>query len=60
MLDLKNIHLRYDATEVLKGVSLHIEQGEIICLLGQSGSGKTSLLRVIAGLEQESQGKYIQ
>lgn len=56
MLDLKNIHLRYDATEVLKGVSLHIEQGEIICLLGQSGSGKTSFLRVIAGLEQESQG----
>jgi len=56
MLDLKNIHLRYDATEVLKGVSLHIKQGEIICLLGQSGSGKTSLLRVIAGLEQESQG----
>lgn len=59
MLDLNNIHLRYDATEVLKGVSLHVEQGEIICLLGQSGSGKTSLLRVIAGLEQESQGSIV-
>ncbi|MCA9885971.1 MAG: ABC transporter ATP-binding protein [Anaerolineae bacterium] len=59
MLELKNVHLSYGPNEVLKGISLNIGQGEIICLLGQSGSGKTSLLRVIAGLEQETRGSIV-
>ncbi|MCA9891528.1 MAG: ABC transporter ATP-binding protein [Anaerolineae bacterium] len=59
MLELKNVHLSYGPNEVLKGISLNIGQGEIICLLGQSGSDKTSLLRVIAGLEQETRGSIV-
>ncbi|QPC80906.1 ABC transporter ATP-binding protein [Phototrophicus methaneseepsis] len=59
MLVIEDIHLRYGETSVLNGVSLDVEQGEIVCLLGASGSGKTSLLRIVAGLETPQQGRII-
>ncbi len=55
-LTVKNIHKSFDAVEVLKDVSLEIQDGEFLTLLGPSGCGKTTLLRIIAGLEQHDSG----
>lgn len=57
-LELKNIKKSFSGeTEVLKGISLSIEKGEFITLLGASGCGKTTTLRIIAGLEQPDEGQ---
>src|SRR5205085_4367166 len=51
VLDARNVHLKRGAREILRGVSLHADAGEIVALIGLSGSGKTTMLRAIAGLE---------
>ena len=51
ILKLQQIRKSFDHTEVLKGVDLEVAQGEFITLLGASGCGKTTTLRIIAGLE---------
>ncbi len=51
MLSLANISHAHGSKAVLTGISLHLEPGEIGCLLGPSGCGKTTVLRLIAGLE---------
>ncbi len=56
MLEVINIHKTYQDQPLLKGVSFSIADGEIICLLGASGSGKSTILRIIAGLEKAEQG----
>ncbi len=56
MLKIEHISYAYGELEVLRDVSLSIEEGEILCLLGPSGCGKTTLLRIIAGLETGYQG----
>lgn len=55
-LEVENMHLAFGQKEVLKGVSLAIEKGELVTLLGPSGCGKSTLLRTIAGLEQPTAG----
>ncbi|MEM1376806.1 MAG: ABC transporter ATP-binding protein [Pseudomonadota bacterium] len=55
-LEAKDIYKSYGPTEVLKGVSLELEQGEFVALLGPSGSGKTTLLNIIAGLVHPDSG----
>ncbi len=57
MLELKQISLAFGQQQVLKGISLSVATGDIVCLLGESGCGKTSLLRVIAGLERDFMGE---
>lgn len=59
LLQLKNIKKKFDNTEVLKGISLDIEKGEFITLLGSSGCGKTTTIRIIAGLESADSGEVI-
>lgn len=54
---LSGIGKSFDATEVLRGVDLTIENGEFLSLVGPSGCGKSTLLRVIAGLEPQSDGE---
>src|ERR671912_70984 len=49
----------YGATRALDGVSLTVAPGEIVCLLGHSGCGKTTLLRVAAGVENPSEGRVL-
>ncbi len=51
LLELENIHCGYDGHTVVDGLSLHITRGQLTCLLGQSGCGKTTVLRAIAGFE---------
>lgn len=57
MLKLDNVHAAYDSVVVLRGVSLQVNQGEIVCLLGANGAGKTTTLRLISGLIHPLQGK---
>lgn len=58
ILRLENIHKTFDEA-VLNGICLEIEEGEFITFLGSSGCGKTTTLRIIAGLEQPDSGKVI-
>ncbi|GAK83577.1 ferric iron ABC transporter ATP-binding protein [Vibrio ponticus] len=56
-LSINNLTCKYDEqTTILKELSLQVEQGEIVCLLGASGCGKTTLLKAIAGLLPLSSG----
>ena len=57
MIKAKNIHKNYGDLHVLKGVDLHIKEGEIVSIVGPSGSGKTTLLGLCAGLDQVSGGE---
>ncbi|UHS58262.1 MULTISPECIES: ABC transporter ATP-binding protein [Agrobacterium] len=59
-LKLKNISHSYGSVEVLKDISLDIQQGQIICLIGPSGCGKSTLLRFLGGLERPSSGEVLQ
>ena len=59
MLDLIDIHKRYGDTLVLRGVSLSVKKGEVCVLLGPSGGGKSTLLRMINGLETFDQGRIV-
>ena len=57
MLDVKNIHKSFGALEVLKGISLSATEGDVVSIIGSSGSGKSTFLRCINLLEQPSQGE---
>jgi branched-chain amino acid transport system ATP-binding protein len=59
MLTLKNLCSGYGAIEALKGVNLHVEQGEIVTLIGANGAGKTTTLRTITGLVSASSGDVL-
>ncbi|MDG1372977.1 MAG: ABC transporter ATP-binding protein [Paracoccaceae bacterium] len=59
-IHLSNISHRYDATEVMRDISLEIPSGRILCIVGPSGCGKSTLLRIIGGLERPSAGEVSQ
>src|ERR1700732_5176314 len=50
LLELENVVIAYGKVEALKGVTLRVEQGEIVVLLGSNGAGKSTTLRTISGL----------
>ena len=52
-----NVHKRFDQTEVLKGIDLDVDQGEVVAIIGASGSGKTTFLRCINLLEEYQEGE---
>ena len=56
-VELKNVSKRYGNVEVIKDLSLAVDEGSFTALLGPSGCGKSTLLRMIAGLEEISQGQ---
>jgi len=56
MLEVKDIHTYYGNIHALKGISLTVEEGEIVTLIGSNGAGKTTTLRSICGLQKPRQG----
>jgi lipoprotein-releasing system ATP-binding protein len=61
MLSARNIHKRYGSVEVLKGVSITINRGEIASIVGPSGSGKSTLLHILGTLDKPDTGEvYLQ
>ncbi len=59
MLELHDVHSFYGNIEALKGISLTVEQGEIVTLIGANGAGKTTTLRTITGLVKPRQGQVL-
>ena len=59
MLDIKNVHKRFESLEVLKGIDLTVNKGDVVAILGPSGSGKTTFLRCLNFLERADQGEMI-
>ncbi len=56
LLELNDVHTYYGAVHALRGVSLKVEEGEIVALIGSNGAGKTTTLRTISGLERARSG----
>jgi branched-chain amino acid transport system ATP-binding protein len=59
MLELQNVHARYQDTEVLRGISLKVEKKSIVSIIGPNGSGKSTILKSIAGLTNITEGKIL-
>ena len=59
MIEIKDIYKRYDNLEVLKGVNLKVEKGEIVSIVGKSGAGKSTLLHILGTLDQPSSDSVI-
>ena len=59
MLTLENISVGYGAIRALKGVSMRVEQGEVVTLIGANGAGKTTTLRTITGLLSPTEGRIL-
>src|SRR5215210_3073532 len=59
MLTIENISVNYGAIEALTGVSMHVEQGEVVTLIGANGAGKTTTLRTITGLLEPREGRIL-
>lgn len=57
LLELENIHTYYGHIHALKGISLRVEEGEIVTLIGANGAGKSTTLRTISGLLHAREGK---
>ena len=59
MVEVKNIHKSFGTLEVLKGVDLTVEKGEIVSIIGKSGAGKTTLLQIIGTLDKPNLGSVV-
>ena len=59
LIQVEDLTVRYGASTALSGVSLHVEPGEIVTIVGPNGSGKTSLLRAIIGAVKPAKGRVI-
>lgn len=56
MIDIKNIKKSFGSLQVLKGIDLHIDKGEVVSIVGPSGAGKTTLLQIIGTLDRPDTG----
>lgn len=59
MLEVKNLHKSFGSNQVLKGIDLKVNKGEVVAVLGSSGSGKTTMLRCISFLEKADAGQLV-
>src|SRR5437588_11026842 len=56
LLEIENLHVYYGAIHALKGISLVVESGEVVTLIGANGAGKSTTLRTISGLLRAREG----
>lgn len=59
LLEINNLHVYYGAIHALKGISLKVEEGQIVALIGANGAGKTTTLRTISGLLHPKEGSIL-
>ena len=59
MIEVKDIHKSFGTLEVLKGVDLTVQKGEIVSIIGKSGAGKTTLLQIIGTLDKPNSGSVL-
>jgi len=59
LLDIKNIDVAYGDVQVIYDLSLHVNKGEVVSIIGGNGSGKSTLLRAISGLLKSSRGEIL-
>ena len=57
ILKLTDVELGYGPVEVVKGISLQVEEGEVVCILGGNGSGKSTVLKSISGFIKPAKGE---
>ena len=59
LLEIKDLHTYYQESHILQGISLNVDQGEIVCLLGRNGVGKTTTLKSTIGLVRPRSGEIV-
>ena len=59
MLEVKDLKVNYGMIQAIKGISFHVEQGEVIALIGANGAGKTTILHTITGLLSPKEGSVV-
>ncbi|ADV01518.1 ABC transporter ATP-binding protein [Alicycliphilus denitrificans] len=59
LLRIDGLHVHYGAVQALKGVSLHVQAGEVVTIIGGNGAGKSTLMRCISGLEPAAGGRVV-
>ena len=59
MLEVKDLEVYYGVIQAIKGVSFHVEKGEVIALIGANGAGKTTILHTVTGLISPKKGSVI-
>jgi len=57
LLEIRDLRVHYGRAEALKGISIHVDEGAIVSIIGANGAGKTTILRTISGLERPSSGE---
>jgi branched-chain amino acid transport system ATP-binding protein len=59
LLELNDVHIHYGGIEAVKGITLNVEQGEIVTMIGANGAGKTTTLKTISGLKRPTAGSIV-
>ena len=57
LLEIKNLYVKYGNVEVLHGINIAVDEGEVVTILGANGAGKSTTLLAISGLVKPSQGE---
>ena len=59
LLELEDLHVRYGGIEAVKGISLSVNEGEVVTLIGGNGAGKTTTLKTISGVKRPASGRVL-
>jgi len=59
LLEIKNLYVSYDSVQALRGVSLQVPKGSVVCLIGANGAGKSTVLRAISGIKKPVSGEIL-